>query len=399
MNTDDLPLVVSWFPTAMPEGPAIGDPEHTTWGEFAGVFWWRREGIKDGPNFVPATFTLEGDGRHVRRLKENLLSRTAVVLDCEANKKTGDMPPDISEVTGRIKAQGWAAVSYTSHSHTASAPRCRIVLPLTEEIATDLPAVEVVADQLNLLGVLDRSKVGASSLFYLPSCALDQADDHDTQVIDGHAIDAAWMREEAGAILALRQAEADRIAEEAHAEAAVRRAAKIAAGFDPEDSLIEKIRTRLDLGAILLAHGYAIAGGKGGKKKYRHPNSASGSYGADIKVLGGIERVFSHNGTDPLHASNLPEWCDVTALDAVDAAVILEFGGDRTRALRDLSQRFGLSKAEEQKQLSRLLFQLIRLKVSQEAIEGAALAEGRRLGLSHQDVCRVALWVASREAA
>ena len=142
-------------------------------------------------------------------------------------------------------------------------------------------------------------------------------------------IDAAWMRECAGSILAQRHAEADRVAEQAHAEAAARRAAKIAEGFDPDDSLIEKIRAGLDLDTVLRAHSYAVAGGQGGTK-YRHPNSESGSYGADIKVLGGVERVFSHNGTDPLHASNLPAWCGgVTAIDAFDVVVILDYGGDR----------------------------------------------------------------------
>jgi hypothetical protein len=399
---DDLPLVISWFPTAKPDGPAIGDPEHTTWGAFTGVFWFRREGPKDGPNFVAARFALDRDERPrakkserdiliVRRLKKNLLARTAIALDCETNKKSGEVPPSLGEITARIGAHQWAAVVYTSHSHTKAAPRYRIVLPLSEEIATDLPAPEVAADQLQLLGVLDHSKIGAASLFYLPSYAPDQAANHETQVISDHPIDAAWMRECAGNLLAQRQAEADRIAEEAHAVAAVRRAAKIAAGFDPNDSLIEKIRAHLDLDAILRAHGYATAG-----KKYRHPNSESGSYGADIKVLGGVERVFSHNGTDPLHAANLPAWCDATALDAVDATIILDFGGNRTQALRELSQRFGLNKSEERRQLSRLIFQLIRLDMSQEAIEGAALAEGQRLGLSRDEVCRVAMWVASR---
>jgi hypothetical protein len=59
-NTKDIPLTVSWFPTAMPNAPAaIGDPERTTWGQFCDVFWSRREGEKDGPNFVPARLSLE----------------------------------------------------------------------------------------------------------------------------------------------------------------------------------------------------------------------------------------------------------------------------------------------------------------------------------------------------
>lgn len=397
------PLAISWFPTAFPEGPAIGDPEQTTWAAFASVFWWRREGDKDGPNFVPARFTLEPDGRHVRRLKRNLLARTAVALDCETNKKTGEIPPAFAEAADRISAAGWAAVVYSSHSHRADAPRYRVVLPLSQEIAHELPAPEVIADRLGLRGVLDESKIVASSLFYLPSANYGELDHHQTLTIEGAPIDAAWMREAAGAILAARQAEQDRIAAEAHAEAAARREAKIAAGFDPDDSLIEKLRVHFDLAGVLLAHGYDKSGSNTAAK-YRHANSESGSYGADIKVFGGIERVFSHNGGDPLHAANLPSWCaGVTALDAVDATIILDYGGKRKEALAAMAKRFGLTKADEQRKLARLLFRLIKQQAAQEEIEKQAFAEGTRLGLSRADVCRVATWVASqatmREAA
>jgi hypothetical protein len=394
-----IALAVSWFPTAFAEGPAIGDPEATTWGEFASVFTWRREGQKDGPNFIPARFALEPDGRHVRRLKRNLIARTAVALDVETDKATGEIPPPVNEVVARVRNAGLAAVIYTSHSHRPQAPRYRILVPLSAEIAPDLPAPEVAADLLGVAGVLDRSKIGAASLFYLPSGEYGQLDHHETTTLDGAAIDAAWMQDKAGAILAQRQAEADRLAAEAHAEAAARRAAKIAAGFDPDDSLIERLRSRFDLGAVLLAHGYDRAGAK-----YRHPNSASGCYGADIKLLGGIERVYSHNATDPLHAGNLPAWCGgCTAIDAFDAVVILDFGGDRRKALHDLAERFGLTKAAERTAMARLLFRLVRQRAPQADIEAEALAEGQRLGLSPADVCAVAAWVAgnatTREAA
>ena len=395
-DTANLPLTVSWFDTAAPNGPAYGDPEHTTWGAFCDVFWWRREGEKDGPNFVGARFMLEPDGRRVRRKQKNLLARTLVALDFETNKESGETPPPLGEAVARITDAGWAAVVYTSHNHTPSAARYRIVAPLSEEIAIDLPAPEVIADQIRLLGVLDRSKVGAWSLFYLPSASPGQLDIHETVVVEGHPIDAAWLRERAGLLLAQRQAEADRIAAEANAEAAARREAKIAAGFDPDDSLIEKLRSRFDLGSVLAAHGYDKAG-----TKYRHPNSMSGSYGADIKVFGGIERVFSHNGTDPLHANNLPGWCGgVTALDAFDVVAILDFAGDRRKAMVDLAERFNLTKAAERKTLAALLFRMIRQQAAQEEIEAAALAAGERLGLTHDEVCRVAVWVAAtRETA
>ncbi len=404
-DTAGLPLTISWFDTAAPEGrPALGDPERMTWAAFCGAFWWRREGEKDGPNFVPSTFTLEPDGRHVRRVKRSLLARTAVALDCETNKETREAPPSVGDAVARISSAGWAAVIYTSHNHQPGAPRYRIVLPLSEEIAHTLPAPEVIADRLKLLGVLDRSKIGAWSLFYLPSAPYGCPDHHETVVIDGDPIDAAWMRGCAGTILAERQAETDRIAAEANAEAAARREAKIAAGFDPDDSLIEKLRSRFDLASVLTGHAYDKSGTTKSGTKYRHPNSSSGSYGADIKVFGGIERVFSHNGTDPLHADNLPAWCDgVTALDVIDVVTILEFGSDRRKALAALAERFGLTKAEERKTLARLLFRMIRRQAAQEEIQSAAFAEGMRLGLSRDEVCRVAQWVAnqrtSREAA
>jgi hypothetical protein len=399
----DLPLIISWFPTAFPEGPAIGDPERTTWGNFADVFWWRREGEKDGPNFVPARFIIEPDGRHVRRLTRNLLARTAIALDCETSRKTGEVPPAFDIAVDRIEAIGCAAMIYTSHSHRPEAPRYRIVLALSEEIAPDLPATEVMADALGLRGVLDESKLHAASLFYLPSMPDGcDPDIHQTVIIDGAPIDAAWMRATAGATLAARVAEEERRAAEAHKVAATRREAKIAAGFDPDDSLIEKLRAHFDLAGVLLSHGYDRTNGS--HPKYRHPNSSSGNFGADIKTLGGVERVFSHNATDPLHASNLPAWCGgVTALDAVDATIILDFGGDRRKGLAALAERFGLTKRAEQKALAGLLFRLIRQRAPQEDIERQAYAEGARMGLSRSEVIRVATWVAaqssSREAA
>lgn len=396
--TDELQVSISWFPHAILRGvPALGDPEAITWGNFVSVFEWRREGEKDGCNFVPARFSLEADGRHVRRLKRNLLARTAIALDVETDKKTGEVPPPLDVALGRAAALGWAALGYTSHSHRDADIRYRVVCPLSADIDHVLPAPEVLAEAIGLTGVLDMSKVGAASLFYLPSCPYGALDRHQAVVVPGAAIDAAWMTERGGALLAARQAEADRIAAEAQAEAAARRAAKIAAGFDPDDSLIEKLRSRFDLADVLVSHGYDKAG-----TKYRHPNSTSGGFGADIRTLGGIERVFSHNATDPLHAGNLPAWCGgVTALDAFDVTVILDFGGDRTRALRELAERFNLTKAAERKALAGLLFRLIDRQATQAQIEAEAFAEGARLGLSQDEICQVASWVAThtREAA
>jgi hypothetical protein len=344
---------------------------------------------------VPARFKLEGDGKHVRRLGANLLARSAIALDCETNKTSSEAPPPASEAAERMRDAGWAGLVYTSHNHTMAEPRYRIVLPLVEEIDHELPAVEVVADKLGLTGVIDHSKTGANSLFYLPSANPGELGRHETIIVPGPRIDAAWIRAAAGKLLAERQIEQDRIAAEARAQAEARRQAKIAAGFDADGSLIEKIRERLDLEGILLSHGYDRRGAT-----FRHPHSTSGAYGADIKTFGGIERVYSHNANDPLHRDNLPKWCGgVTALDAFDVMAILDYGADRGRAMRELAERYGLTKRRERKALARLLFRLIREQSAQHAIENTAFAEGERLGLTPAQVCEVARRVAAKATA
>src|SRR5215472_13403531 len=135
----DLPLVISWFPTAKPEGPAIGDSECITWRNVAQVLsLWRREGEKDGPGFIPARFKLEPDDKHVRRLGANLIARTAVAMDCETNKRTGDVPPSPDDAAAQIRNAGWAGLLYTSHNHAVTAARYRIVLPVAREIDHEL---------------------------------------------------------------------------------------------------------------------------------------------------------------------------------------------------------------------------------------------------------------------
>ena len=116
-SAEDILLTASFFSTAMPKGPAFGEQRQLTWGNFTSVFEPRRVGEKDGPNFIPARFSLEPDGRQVRRLKAHLLSRTAIALDIECNKETGEIPPALGEVVRRVKALGLAGLVYTSHNH------------------------------------------------------------------------------------------------------------------------------------------------------------------------------------------------------------------------------------------------------------------------------------------
>src|SRR5271166_4494115 len=98
MSAGALSFTVSLFRT---RGQAMGTMDRTTWGAFARGLLHRREGRKDGPLFIPATFRPECDGR-VHRLGKNVTSRTAVALDCETHKTTGEIPPFLTEVCDRL---------------------------------------------------------------------------------------------------------------------------------------------------------------------------------------------------------------------------------------------------------------------------------------------------------
>lgn len=387
---DGLRLTVAWFETAFPAKgcPALGDPEALEWREFCSIFTsWRREGEKDGCNVVPSRLKLEPNGRQVRRKLDRVIARTAVALDVETSKHTGETPPTFADAAERARETEIEALLYTSHSHRRDAPRYRIVLPLKQEISPDLPAVEVAADMLGLGGVLDRSKLNAASLFYLPSSPYGALDQHGAVTVAGAPLGTSFV-DTATALQEARQAEADRIATEAHQAAVGRLAARIAAGFDPDDSLIEQLRPRFDLADVLRTHGYDQSG-----QNFRHPASQSGQFGANVKTLGGIDRVFSHNAGDPLHASNLPSWCSVTAIDAFDAVVILDFAGDRTRAMRELAERFNISKVAARKAVAAAIHRAIRRDATQAEIEAEAYAVGHDNNLTRKEVCDIAAWV------
>ena len=342
----DIPITVSLFPTAFPKGPALGTVECLPWSSFSARFLNRREGDKDGINFVPAKFRSEQGGKLVRRLKENVIARTAIALDIETNKKTGEVPPSFAAAVKLVREQGWTGAVYTSHSHTNDAPRYRIVIPLSAEIAADTPAVEVVARQLGLFGVLDTSKLGPASLFYFPSAQKDHSDHHAAEVVEGEPLDADWLLDHASALQDERDAEQSRQRAVAMEAAERRREEKIKAGFDPNSSLIEKVRDRLDLASELTGHGYQPAG----KDRYLYSGSTTGIPGVHTMTgRDGVQRVFSHHAADPLADGNLPPWCKSEALDVVDVVVILDHGGDLKAGLRALAKRCGIASERPKK--------------------------------------------------
>ena len=48
-SAEDILLTASFFPTAMPKGPAFGEQRQLTWGNFTSVFEPRQSAKKTGP--------------------------------------------------------------------------------------------------------------------------------------------------------------------------------------------------------------------------------------------------------------------------------------------------------------------------------------------------------------
>ena len=332
----ELALTVSLFKT---RHTAYGVMQQMTWRAFTDLFRRRRQGDKTGKNFVLAEFQREPNGR-VHRIGANLMARTAIGLDIETSKKMDEIPPPFEDAVERIKARGWAAIVYTSHNHTPALPRFRIVLPISSEIDFKLPVVEVIAKHLDLSGVLDTGKVGGASVFYFPSAEPGQLAHHQTEIISGKPIAAEWITECAAAILAAREAEQKRQRARDLEAATKRREDRIARGLDPDHSIIEAVRDRLDLVGELIGHGYLQVPGR--DDLFLYPGSETRVPGVHILTgRDGVQRVYSHHSGDPLAPGNLPEWCKVRAIDVVDVKAILDYGGDR-KALGSLCREVGI---------------------------------------------------------
>jgi hypothetical protein len=232
----------------------------------------------------------------------------------------------VADVVRIITEAALCAIVYTSPSHTEDAPRWRVLCPLSVEHPPEMR--DRFLGRLNgvLGGILSNESWTLSQSFYFGSVKRNPS--HRVVVIEGDFIDLRADLDAGAFRPALREAQTKH------------RVARSACPAAPRsDSLIEKIRARLDLSEVLTSHGYARRG-----HDYRHANSHSGSFGLNIATFRGIERAYSHNGGDPLHPGNLPAWtAGVTAIDVVDVVAILDYGGDRTRALRELAVRFGLT--------------------------------------------------------
>jgi len=172
-----------------------GERKATTWERIAGTLTDHKPGERDGSLFSGCTF-------NGRRARANVEARGLYCLDIEASKTTGEIPPTPEETAALIAARGWRGVIYTTWNHTAEMPRFRVVLQPERQIemAGDVDAVVAdgavtlgLAKMIGLEGVIDRTKICAESMFYLPRHGAERA--YFATEIPGEPIDGATLAE------------------------------------------------------------------------------------------------------------------------------------------------------------------------------------------------------------
>lgn len=131
-----------------------------TYAEFTKMSKTDQTNTKDVGGFVGGKLK---DGR---RTDGNVLSRSMLTLD--ADFAPIDLWDEIEMLYGNTVA------IYSTHSHSASKPRYRLVLPLTREVTPDeyQAIARKVAEQIGI-DYFDDTTYQASRLMYWPSCSSD----------------------------------------------------------------------------------------------------------------------------------------------------------------------------------------------------------------------------------
>lgn len=238
-------------------------------------------GPKDGTAISVATFA-------GTRSSDNLAMRTAIALDVETSKTTGEIAPDPQVVGERLASRGLAGVVWTTFSHTPGQPRYRVVVPLDRPIVLDeinfmfdhwfAPAL---SRALGIEGVCDRTKYGAASIFYLPRFAPGTEAHVFARVVEGRL-----LAQEAAIQTARRLHDADMNQQRA----------ELVGAFQMDPKVVDLIRKFNDAHAIedlLDRYGYRRRG-----KRWKSPHQSTNSVGATEVRRDQGERWLSFSESD-----------------------------------------------------------------------------------------------------
>lgn len=188
---DELPALV------MMEAPRVNSKRWArheyTREEFTDQFQPRKVPVrsdKNGPAYVGGSFLDE----NAPRGKHNMRERWIVALDAD------DVTPEARPLLVKaVRGLGYGAVIHATHSSTASAPRCRVLFPLS----APLPAAEYPEVANALMGALevpgaawDTSCNQAERAMYWPSTP--KAANYWVEFVKGAPLDAAEFMAERG---------------------------------------------------------------------------------------------------------------------------------------------------------------------------------------------------------
>ena len=144
--------------------------------EYAAMKKTDRDAIKDVGGFVG------GELAGGRRKRDAVTGRTLLTLDLDHCTPNDDPWSQISMI------DGYAAVLYSTHSHTARAPRYRLVIPLAREVTPEeyVPIARKVAAELGI-EMFDDTTYETNRLMHFPSVSRDA--EYVFEVSDGPWLD------------------------------------------------------------------------------------------------------------------------------------------------------------------------------------------------------------------
>ncbi len=282
-------------------------PRALSWSEFCnGLMQPEVREVKDGTGFVLAQFSTP------HRAGKNVVAITALGFDVDGKDQAPLPPIAAHEELSRL---GWLHLIYTTWSHSATAPRYRIIIALDAPLHPDAlrDAQSYVVDQLpgGVVQAIDRACIGdRARLYYAPATPPDRADGYEFYAGGLAPLSAKTLTLIAAAIQHQREAKKE------HGKAM---AGRIAARGGV--SVIEQFNEQHTIDEVLEHAGYTRKG-----KRWVSPHSHSGGLGS-WRSRGAyfVTMLMTHCITDT-------HWMPLTPLQrytttAIYAPLLLLFGG------------------------------------------------------------------------
>lgn len=265
---------------------------------------------------TPALTPFDGDGKTKDIAQSSLYCGLPVDHDHDNIDADG--------IRARYGRYDMAYIAWTTSSHQQGGKgnRWKVLIPFSEPVGFAL-WVEIAKGAALMTGA-DLAQARSQQVFFAPNKLAPDAPYESIIHLDRPFIDPAESHPFIKDCLFVYTK--DQEAKQSKAEAATPKPRTLN-GYDGD--IIQKINQAYRMDEVLQGAGYILKG-----KKYLSPNSESGDPGVTVLNRDGKETVYSHHGaTDPL--SNLNH--NGHALDVLDTLRILQYGGDLSRAIRELA--------------------------------------------------------------